>query len=205
VRHKIVTILAVSAIGATTLAVAGPSMASTTAPAAATSAATVVSDHVDKLKKALAGLVADKTLTQAQANKVAETLKSTDLGPGGPGGHRAHGGGPGLAAAATALKVTETELRTALEGGKTLAAVAKEKNVPVATVVAALVKDEQARIAQEVKDGKLTQAKADERLKDLTARVTERVNHTRPAGPDHERGAATGSAPTKTSTPTPST
>jgi hypothetical protein len=63
------------------------------------------------------------------------------------------GRGPGLAAAATALKVTEGQLRTALDGGKTLAQVAKDKSVPVATLISALVKGEQAHIAQAAKDG----------------------------------------------------
>jgi hypothetical protein len=97
VRHKIVTILTAGAIGATTFAVAGPALAATTAPAAASVAAAVTS-QVDRIKQALSGLVTDKTLTQAQANKVAETLKSTDLGSGMPGGPGSHGPGGGLTA-----------------------------------------------------------------------------------------------------------
>jgi hypothetical protein len=212
-RHKIVTILTAGAIGATSFAVAGPALATTTAPAAA-SVATAVTTQVDRIKAALAGLVTDKTLTQAQVNKVAETLKSTDLGrgpggPGGPGGHHGPGGGPGMATAATTLKMTEAELRTALDSGKTLAAVAKTKNVPVSTLVAALVKAERARIAQDVKDGGITQVEADQRLKDVTTRVTEHVNSTRPARPDHDRDAAPSTtpstAPSSTGAATPTT
>jgi hypothetical protein len=215
-RHKIVTILTAGAVGATTFAVAGPALASGTAPTAA-SVATAVTSQLDRIKQALAGLVTNKTLTQAQANKVAETLKSTDLGPGGPGGPGGPhgfggpggpggpGGGPELATAATTLKMTETELRTALDSGKTLAAVAKQKNVPVNTLIVALVKAEKARIAQDVKDGRITQVEANQRLKDVTARVTEHVNSTRPPRPDHDRGVAPGTASSSTGTAPPST
>jgi len=198
VRNKIVTTVAAGIVGATTFAVAGPALAASTT---SSDTANAVTSRVDRIKQALAGLVADKTLTQAQADKVASTLDKAGIGGGhGRGGfHR----GPGLAAAASALKMTEAELRTALDGGKTLAQVAKDKNVPVATLVAALVKAEQAETAQAVKDGRITQAQADERLKDLTARVTERVNSTRPNHRD--RGADAPGNSSGTVTPTPAT
>ena len=77
--------------------------------------------------------------------------------------------------------MTEADLRTAVESGKTLAQIAKDKNVSVDTLIAALVKSEQARIAKEVTDGHLTQAQADTRLADLKTRITARINDTRPA------------------------
>jgi hypothetical protein len=193
VRNKIVTTVAAGIVGATTFALAGPALAASTT---SSETANAVTSHVDRIRQALAGLVADKTLSQAQADKVASTLDKADIGGGhGRGGF---GRGPGLAAAATALKMTESELRTALHGGKTLAQVAKDKNVPVATLVDALVKAEQAHIAQEVKDGRITQARADERLQDLTARVTERVNSTRPSRRDRGGDAPSSSTVTPT-------
>jgi polyhydroxyalkanoate synthesis regulator phasin len=128
---------------------------------------------VDRIKSALSGLVEDGSLTQEQADEVATTLSDAGLGHGGH-----HGGDRiGLETAAEALGLTEAELRTALEpDGTSLADVAQDQGVDVGTLVAALVQAQQDRIAQAVEDGRLTQAEADERLADLEARVTERVN-----------------------------
>jgi polyhydroxyalkanoate synthesis regulator phasin len=128
---------------------------------------------VDRIKSALSGLVDDGSLTQEQADEVATTLSDAGLGHGGH-----HGGDRiGLETAAEALGLTEAELRTALEpDGTSLADVAQDQGVDVGTLVDALVQAQQDRIAQAVEDGRLTQAEADERLADLEARVTERVN-----------------------------
>jgi polyhydroxyalkanoate synthesis regulator phasin len=128
---------------------------------------------VDRIKSALSGLVEDGSLTQEQADEVATTLSDAGLGHGGH-----HGGDRiGLETAAEALGLTEAELRTALEpDGTSLADVAQDQGVDVGTLVDALVQAQQDRIAQAVEDGRLTQAEADERLADLEARVTERVN-----------------------------
>ena len=178
--HKqIVTVVAATAFSLSGVAVAVPALAA--------SDVSVVSSQADRLQQALAGLVTDGTLTQAQADKVASTLESADLGRG-PGGHGGPGGrGRDLSTAATALGLSEDELRTALEGGKTLAQVAEDEGVDVDTLIAALVKAETERINEAVTDGRLTQAEADERLADLEARVTERVNSTRPARPHGDR------------------
>lgn len=102
-------------------------------------------------------------------------------GPGG-GGHR----GAGLSAAATALGISEDDLRTALQDGKTIAAVAEEKGVDLQKVIDAMVADAKTHLAEEVESGRITQAQADERLADLESRITERVNNTAPAGrPGH--------------------
>jgi hypothetical protein len=106
-------------------------------------------------------------------------------GPGGgPGGGRG-GRGPGLSAAATALGVSEDDLRTALQDGKTIAAVAEEKGVEVQTVIDAMVAEAETHLAEEVESGRITQAQADERLAELETRITERVNSTGPAGGRH--------------------
>lgn len=199
-RHKIVTYAVAGVLGATTVALAGPALAADS-PASAAAAAT---SRVDRIKQALAGLVTDKTLTQAQADKVASALGAADLGRGQGGGHRGHGPGgrPGLAAAATTLKMTEAELRAELDHGKTLAQVAKEQSVSVDTLVAALVKAEKAHLAQAVADGRITQAQADKHLADLTERVTARVNSPRPPRPGRAPDATPGS-PSTTTTPAP--
>lgn len=175
-RKKIVTAVAGVALGASGMLLAGPALA-----AAGTPGAAAVSSRVDRVKQALSGLVTDRTLTRAQADRVATTLGKIDLG--GRGG-RGPGGGPDrgadLDAAAEALGMTAADLRTALQGGKTLAGVAGDRGVPVATLVAALVDTEETELAQAVEDGRITQAQADQRSADLTARITDRVHAIRP-------------------------
>jgi len=94
-----------------------------------------------------------------------------------PRAEEGQGGESGnLAAVAQALGIDEAVLKAALKSGKTIADVAQANNVPVANVIAAIVADRQAHIAQAVVDGKLTQAQADEKLEYLTAKVTESVS-----------------------------
>lgn len=83
-----------------------------------------------------------------------------------------------LAVAATALGMTEADLRTELEAGKSIAQVAEAKNVDLQKVIDALVAERKEHIATHVAEGKLTQAQADAQLADVEARVTEMVNKT---------------------------
>ena len=83
-----------------------------------------------------------------------------------------------LQVAATALGITESELRSELEAGKSIAQVAEAKNVDVQKVITALVDERKEHIAAHVAEGKLTQAQADAKLADVEARVTEMVNKT---------------------------
>ena len=83
-----------------------------------------------------------------------------------------------LAVAATTLGMTEAELRTELEAGKSIAQVAETKNVDLQVVIDALIAQHKTHIAEHVAAGKLTQAEADEKLANLEARVTEMVNKT---------------------------
>ncbi len=91
-------------------------------------------------------------------------------------------GGPGSPAViAQALGVTEDELRTAFQDGKSVADVATEKGVSLDTVVKAVIADETTRLAQAVTDGKLTQEQADQRLADLSANLPDRLSQVPPA------------------------
>ena len=90
--------------------------------------------------------------------------------------------GEGLDAAATALGVTDDELHTALESGKSIADVAKDKGVSVDKVIDAMVKDATTHIDQAVTDGKLTSDQAAQIKADLKTRITAMVNGERPAG-----------------------
>ena len=139
------------------------------------------------VKETLAKLVTDGTLTQEQSDKVLAALESNR--PERPeGGHhgRGHRARVGLEAASTALGMTNEELRTALRDGKTIAAVAAEKNVDVNTVIDAMVAEAKTRLDKAVENEKLTQEEADEKLAEAKTRITKLVNEgpQRPANAD---------------------
>lgn len=123
-------------------------------------------------------------LTKAQGDALKARIDASGvplLGPGvggfrGGPGHHGPRGHRGLDAAAKYLGMTESALRTALDGDKTLAQVAKDRNKSVDGLVDALVAEKRDRIDQAVADGKLTKAQADEFLSELKARTTEMVN-----------------------------
>jgi hypothetical protein len=134
------------------------------------------------LKTSLDGLVADGTITQAQADAITSAVEAARPADGegrGPGMGGRHGGpagrGFGLDAAATAIGITSDELKTDLEAGKTIAEVATEKGVDVQTVIDAIV----------------AQATTD-----ITQRVTDMVNGVKPTPPADAPDA--GAAPSTT-------
>lgn len=201
-RHTVSRVALASALGITGTgagAVLGPALA--TAATGDQTASAAVGDRVERIKTALSGLVIDGTLTQAQADKVATTLDER-LPARGSGGH---GGGARLAAAATALGVTEAELRTQLQAGKSLADVAQAEGVELDTLVSALVTAAEQRLAQAVTDGRLTQAQADERKAELQERITEQVQRTGLGrGPGHGSRGDADSNGSEQATPSPS-
>ena len=146
----------------------------------------LVTDGLDEL----AAEVKAGTLTQAQADamKAEVTQRATDQVNGSfRGGHGGRGGRGGHVeaisdnlVAAKAIGITQAELETALQGGQTMAAVAKAHNVDVQKVIDALVADELDELAAEVKAGTLTQAQADAKKPTITQRMTDRVNGVHP-------------------------
>lgn len=142
-------------------------------------------DPTARFTETLAPLVADGTITQAQADAVIAALAAAAPagGRGGHGGPGEHGGGKSLDAAATALGITADELRTAIEGGQTIAQVAADKGVDVQTVIDAIVAERTTHLDEEVAAGDLTQEEADQRLADATTRITDMVNNGRPERP----------------------
>jgi lambda repressor-like predicted transcriptional regulator len=168
VRKKLVVAATAGALTLSGLAVAVPALAETENP---DSTSTSV---VDRIRDALSGLVDDGSITPEQADEVSTTLGDADFG--WHGGH--HRGWHGLETAAETLGMTEDEFRTALEAdGATLASVAEDEGVAVQTLVDALVRQKQERIAEAVENG-MPQDVADERLADLEQEVTEWVNAT---------------------------
>jgi hypothetical protein len=139
------------------------------------------------LKRQVDRAVASGRLTQAEGNALKERIDENELPLFGPGlrggdrqfGFRHHGHGPfhrHLDAAAQYLGLTQAALREQLEDGKTLAQVARDRNKSVDGLVDALVASKRARIEQEVEDGRLTRAEADEFLEGLRERTTAMVN-----------------------------
>ncbi|MCX6515937.1 MAG: hypothetical protein NTZ62_04780 [Actinobacteria bacterium] len=76
-----------------------------------------------------------------------------------------------LAAASKVLGITEAELKTELQAGKSVADVAKAKNIEIATVKAALVAEAKAHIDAEVAAGKHTAAEGVTKLAEKTSRI----------------------------------
>ena len=114
---------------------------------------------------------------------------------GGMGPMQGRRGGMGgrqqslVAVAAQQLGVNQADLVVQLQGGKTIAQVASEKNVALDTIVNAFVATRQARMAQAVAAGRMTQAQADAMLATMRANVTARLSQPwSPQGP----GAGTG-------------
>jgi len=165
-------ILATGAVGAVAIT-----------PASATTSANAVTSRLASIKSALSGLVSDGTLTQSQADKVAKTLNDK-LPKRGVRGSVARLGGMGMTktrdTAAKALGLTAAQLRTALQDGKSLAEVAKAQKVNVNTLINAIVTATEGQLATAVKDGTLTQARADKIKSVLTQTITNEVNRVRP-------------------------
>ncbi|WP_154891996.1 LysM peptidoglycan-binding domain-containing protein [Paenibacillus polysaccharolyticus] len=91
---------------------------------------------------------------------------------------------------ASLLGVTTNELTSSLKKGDTLAAIASAQKVNVQTLIQQLATDRTADLQQELKDGKITQAQYDERVADLTQRITDLVNGKRPSvQPEHHHGS----------------
>ena len=125
-------------------------------------------------------LVDDGTLTAGQMSKVIAALQAAHpmgrgIGDGGPGR-----GGPGrgaeLDAVASLLGMTTSDLRTAVQGGQTLAQIAQAHGKTAQDVIDVIVADVKEHFATEVASGEHTQAEADQRIADVTARITDMVN-----------------------------
>jgi cytidylate kinase len=76
-----------------------------------------------------------------------------------------------LATVSKALGITEAELKTELQAGKSVSDVAKAKNIDLATVKAALLAEAKAHIDAEVAAGKHTAAEGATKLAEMTSRI----------------------------------
>jgi hypothetical protein len=139
------------------------------------------------LRKALSNrvdeAVADGRVTKAEGDALKARINSGEAPLfGGPRrgfgrlGHGPHFHVHGLEAAASYLGLTEAQLRTQLNGGKTLGQVARDRDKAVDGLVDALVASANEKLDQAVEDGRLTKAQADEIKQGQRARITEFVN-----------------------------
>ena len=138
-------------------------------------------DKATMLKARLQTLVDDNTLTTSQLDAVVTALEAARPMGGGQEGRgqdgQNHGGARGekrqerLTTAAEAIGITADELKTAIEGGQTIAQVAEANGKTVQSVIDALV----------------AQATTD-----LTQRITDMVNGVKPAAPADDAGATAG-------------
>lgn len=200
------------AVGAALFApAAGIAAAETPSPGSGTAEErrTLPQAFVDALKS----LVDKGTITQQQADSVAEALRAVGpqgFGPGGPGGHgfgRGVARGELLSAAADALGMEVDALREALREGKTLAEIAEDEGVERQTVVDAVAAELRSRIDQALADGRIDEEHAQEHRAEVAERAEQIVDGTLPGpgrGMRHGRGSSDGSDGAA-STPTPST
>lgn len=125
---------------------------------------------------------------------------------GGPGRFGFGGPGGGLSAAATYLGLSQTQLFSQLQSGKTLAQIANATSGKSASgLIDAMVAQQKSELEAAVKAGRITQALADRVEANLKQRVTDIVNGSfgsrgRGFGPS---GRGFGPPPSHGSTPTP--
>ncbi len=128
-------------------------------------------------------------LTKAEGDALKARIESGEIplfGPlgklgVGPLGHSRFGFA-NLDAAASYLGLSESELRSQLESGKTLAQVARDRGKSVDGLVDALVKSAKEQLDAAVAAGKLEKSDEVSILKDLESRLEELVNGTIPGG-----------------------
>ncbi|MWC31282.1 hypothetical protein [Paenibacillus sp. MMS18-CY102] len=180
---------------------------------------TVVTKAVEAvLKEKLDARLADGKLTQAkydeQSAKLAEHATAIVNGEKGAGfaGERGGKGGHGGFHApfanetvAKALGLTADELKTELQGGKSLADIAKAKSVDAAVVTKAVEAVLKEKLDARLANGKLTQAQYDEQAAKLAEHAAAIVNgekgagfgggvHGGKGGPGHGKGKADSTA-----------
>jgi hypothetical protein len=147
----------------------------------------------DALKKAfmnrIDAAVAAGRLTKEQGDAIKARIQSSAYPPvfggrQGPGGfdHDGHDGVRGLDAAAKYLGLSESDLRTKLDNGKSLADVAKDQGKSVDGLIQALVADAKTHLDQAVSDGRLTQAQENQILSQIKEHLSDFVNGKAPEG-----------------------
>ncbi|MFW2340516.1 MAG: hypothetical protein ACN4GK_10730 [Acidimicrobiia bacterium] len=141
---------------------------------------TVVEDATGPLEEVLGQLVEEGVINQEQADIVGERIReNAQFRP-----HRQHRLGH-LGTVADLLDVELSELGESLRDGQSIADLAGDQT---SAVIDALVSEATDHINDAVDSGRLTQEEADEKLADLSQRITDMVNGERPEGFADRRG-----------------
>jgi hypothetical protein len=152
----------------------------------------------DALKQALSdrvdAAVAAGRVTKAEGDALKARIQSNDFPLfGGPHRGFGHFGFIGrLESAAGYIGITEAQLRTELESGKSLAQVAKAHGKSVDGLIDALVAAAKDKLDNAVSAGRLTKAQETEMLSVLKDRITSAVNNTGGLGEPHFRHPESG-------------
>jgi hypothetical protein len=129
---------------------------------------------MDARKRIAAGLGSTVLVLGAGAG-IATAAKSGSGGPPGQGG-----GPPGAAAIAAYLGLSQSDLGSDLQDGKTLAQIATAQGKTVSGLEAAIVADAKSHLDAEVAAGTITTAQEASRLAGLQAHVDDMVNSNGP-------------------------
>jgi len=170
--------IGITALVVATLAMSGIALAQTDEPTDE-----AARNAVTKIGEKLQVLVDDGTITADQAEAVAEVLADGHR-PRGPRGQR----GPNFGAIAEFLGMEGDEFREAVQEYDTLADLASGNGSSGAELITFLVGEASDRIDQAVADGKIEQAEADEKLTEVTEKITEMVNSEFPENAGEGRG-----------------
>ncbi len=152
----------------------------------------------DALKQALSdrvdAAVAAGRVTKAEGDALKARIQSNDFPLfGGPHRGSGHFGFIGrLESAAGYIGITEAQLRAELDGGKSLAQVAKAHGKSVDGLIDALVAAAKEKLDNAVSAGRLTEAQETEMLSALKDRITSAVNNTGGLGERHFRRPGVG-------------
>lgn len=133
----------------------------------------------EAFKSRVDAAVADGRLTEAEGKRLKEHIDSGDVPFLGPGFHKEFHHGPfhsKLEGAAEYLGMSEAQLREALEDGKSLAQVARDRGKSVNGLVDALLENAEKKLQGAVESGDLTEAEKREMLQGLRERLTDLVN-----------------------------
>ena len=161
-----ITLVVAAALAMSGIALAQTSDDSTTTTTVAVEDTPGYTRIVDKLSP----LVEDGTLTQAQADAVAELL-AADL-PLGPRGHRF----AAILGVADFFDMTPRELRAALQGSDSLAAFAEANGSSADELISFLVDKVEAHLDEAVANGRITEDQKAELLANDTEHITDMVN-----------------------------
>ena len=175
--------IGITALVVATLAMSGIALAQTDE-----STDEAAQNAVTRIAEKLQSLVDDGTITADQAEAVAEVLAD-----GFRRGGRGHNG-PNRGAIAEFLGMEVDDFREALQEYDTLADLAAANGSSGSELISFLVGQAEERLDQAVADGKIDQAEADEKLAEVTEKITEMVNREIPedAGQRGGRGGPGG-------------